>query len=41
MRDVVVELPARALAAGLLSCIPKLYDCWDNRRPTGNTASST
>ncbi len=41
MRDVVVELRARPLAAGLLSCIPKLYDWWDNRRPTGNTASST
>jgi SAM-dependent methyltransferase len=41
MQGVLGELQARPLAAGLLSCLPRLYEWWDNRRPTGNTASST
>lgn len=34
------EIRLRSLVGGLLSYIPGLYYWWDNRRPTGNTASS-
>lgn len=34
------ELRTRSLISGLLSYILGLYNWWDNRRPTGHTASS-
>ncbi len=41
MPFVIKELRVRPLVGGVLSYLPKLYEWWDNRRPTGNTASST
>lgn len=41
MDSMTTELRARPLVGGLLSYIPRLYAWWDNRRPTGNTASSS
>lgn len=40
MLSVINELRVRSLLGGILSYLPGLYDWWDNRRPTGNTASS-
>lgn len=36
----MMEARPRAIATGLLSCWPGLFDWWDKRRPMGNTASS-